>query len=180
MIYVAGHERYVRCFPEDFSIPAVMTYAYEKSEKVPSVVLDDEKGGYEMARYLISMGHRKIGVIGGRADNIHTQKRLVGYQRALFESQVFFDPDLVCYGNWDRDSNLLYVGSDGWRGLRLSCGAWDAGGKGYFCCRFRQPGYGRIFSTFSDDNGPSAAKNGVSCSGNLTVTAGKRKRNTDR
>lgn len=122
VIYVAGHERYVRCFPEDFSIPAVMTYAYEKSGKVPSVVLDDEKGGYEMARYLISMGHRKIGVIGGRADNIHTQKRLVGYQRALFESQVFFDPDLVCYGNWDRDS-----------GYRLTGGLLRKGVTAIFC-----------------------------------------------
>lgn len=104
VIYVAGHERYIRCFPTDFPLPAVVSYAYEKSDRVPSVVLDDERGGYEMTRYLISMGHQRIGVIGGREDNIHTQKRLLGYQRALYEEKLFFDPDLVCYGDWERKS----------------------------------------------------------------------------
>lgn len=102
VIYVAGHERYIRCFPEDFSIPAVMAYACETSGEVPSVVLDDERGGYEMTRYLISMGHRNIGVIGGRADNLHTGKRLLGYQRALYENNICYNPDFVCYGNWKR------------------------------------------------------------------------------
>lgn len=104
VIYVAGHERYIRCFPEDFPLPAVMSYAYEKSGTIPSVVLDDERGGYEITRYLISMGHRKIGVIAGREDNIHTQKRLLGYQRALYEEKLFFNPDVVCYGKWKRES----------------------------------------------------------------------------
>ena len=109
MIYVAGHERLIRCFSEEFPIPAVMAYGYDRTGKVPSVVPDDEKGGYEITRYLISMGHQRIGVIGGRADNIHTAKRLMGYQRALYEHQLPFSPELVRYGNWKRDdaSRLL-------------------------------------------------------------------------
>ena len=104
VVYVAGHARIIRCFPEGFPIPAVMAYAYAKSLRIPSVVIDDEKGSYDMVKYLISMGHRKIGVIGGRADNIHTQKRLLGYQRALFEENLLFNPGLVCYGTWERQS----------------------------------------------------------------------------
>lgn len=104
VVYVAGHARIIRCFPEGFPIPAVMAYAYAKSPRIPSVVIDDEKGSYDMVKYLISMGHRKIGVIGGRADNIHTQKRLLGYQRALFEENLLFNPGLVCYGTWERQS----------------------------------------------------------------------------
>lgn len=110
VIYVAGHERYIRCFPEDFSLPAVMSYAYEKSGTIPSVVLDDERGGYEITRYLISMGHQKIGVIAGKEDNIHTQKRLLGYQRALYEEKLFFNPDVVCYGKWKRESGYQMTG----------------------------------------------------------------------
>lgn len=110
VIYVAGHERYIRCFPENFPVPAVMSYAYEKSGKIPSVVLDDERGGYEITQYLISMGHRKIGVIAGKEDNIHTQKRLLGYQRALYEEKLFFNPDIVCYGKWERESGHRMAG----------------------------------------------------------------------
>lgn len=104
IIYVAGHARIIRPFSEHVSVPAVMSYAYSGSEKIPSVVIDDETSAYEMTKYLLEMGHRRIGVIGGKADNIHTQNRLQGYQKALFEAQVLFDPGLVYYGDWQRES----------------------------------------------------------------------------
>ena len=51
-------------------------------------------------RYLIEKGHRRIGVIGGRSGNIHTQKRLVGVQRALYEANIPYNPAWVRYGDW--------------------------------------------------------------------------------
>lgn len=110
IIYVPGHARNMRCFDDDFSIPVVMTYGYPHTPRFPSVVIDDEKGGYDMTEYLLKMGHEKIGVIGGRKDNIHMDKRLLGYQRALYDRKIFYNPDLVCYGNWDRESG--YEGAD--------------------------------------------------------------------
>lgn len=104
IMYVAGHARIVNCFPDDFSVPAMVIYAYSKSPKFTSVVIDDEKGGYDVTRYLTSMGHRKIGVIAGNADNLHTQKRSMGYQRALFEDQILYNPDWIYYGDWERHS----------------------------------------------------------------------------
>lgn len=104
VIYIAGHARVIHCFPEDFPIPAVMVYGYTNDPKVPSVVLDDETGAYEIVKYMIAKGHRRIGVIGGRADNIHTQKRILGYQKALFEAKILFNPEWVRYGSWDRES----------------------------------------------------------------------------
>ena len=100
IIYVAGHCRVINCFADDFPIPAVVVYGISKSSKFPSVVIDDEKGGYDVAKYLIAMGHRKIGVIAGVADNLHTQKRILGYQRALFESGILYNPSLVRFGDW--------------------------------------------------------------------------------
>jgi LacI family transcriptional regulator len=81
-----------------------VVYALSKSPNFTSVVIDDEKGGYDMTRYLISMGHRRIGVIAGAPDNLHTQKRSLGYQRALFEEQILYNPDWIRNGNWDRIS----------------------------------------------------------------------------
>lgn len=102
VIYVASHAHVIHCFPKDFPIPVVLAYAY--MDKVPCVVIDDEKGSYDMTKYLISMGHKRIGIIGGLADNIHTQKRLLGYQRALFEEGILYNPSWISYGTWDRSS----------------------------------------------------------------------------
>lgn len=104
IMYVAGHGRVINCFSDDFKVPAVVVYAYSKSPKFTSIVIDDEKGGYDMTRHLISMGHRRIGVIAGTSDNLHTQKRSLGYQRALFEDQILYNPDWIRYGDWERQS----------------------------------------------------------------------------
>ncbi len=109
IIYVAGHSRFINCFPDDFGIPAMVVYGYSKSPKFTSVVIDDEKGGYDMTRYLISKGHRRIGVIAGAADNMHTQKRILGYQKALFEDQILYNPCLIRYGDWKRHSGYEEV-----------------------------------------------------------------------
>lgn len=66
--------------------------------------MDDKKAAYEIVQYIISKGHRKIGVIGGKADNIHTQQRLLGYQKALFENQILYNPSWIRYARWDKNS----------------------------------------------------------------------------
>ncbi len=104
IIYVAGHTRIIKCFDENFELPAVMCYALSDSPQIPSVVIDDEKSAYEVVSHIISKGHRKIGFVGGRAENIHTGQRLLGYQRALFENGILFDPNLVYYGDWSRQA----------------------------------------------------------------------------
>lgn len=109
IIYVAGHGRVINCFPDDFTVPAMVVYAYSRSPKFTSVVIDDEKGGYDMTQHLVSMGHRKIGVIAGTADNMHTQKRKLGYRKALLENQIPFVPRLIRYGDWERQSGYQEV-----------------------------------------------------------------------
>lgn len=104
IIYVAAHERSLYCIPEDLPIPAVMAYGYTESKKVPSVVVDDEDGAYQIIQYLIEEGHTKIGVITGKKNSPHMQERLLGYQRALYEHHILYNPDLVCIGDWTRDT----------------------------------------------------------------------------
>jgi LacI family transcriptional regulator len=104
VIYVAGHTRIVKTFNENFDLPLVMCYAYSESSKIPSVVIDDEKSAYDMVSYLINSGHERIGFVGGRIDNIHTAQRLMGYQKAMFENGLLFDPNLIYYGDWSREA----------------------------------------------------------------------------
>lgn len=111
IIYVAAHERTIRCIPEDLPIPAVMAYGYTESKKVPSVVVNDEDGAYQITKHVIEQGHRKIGVITGKQDSPHAQERLLGYQKALYENEILYNPGLICTGDWSRDSG--YQCTDG-------------------------------------------------------------------
>lgn len=104
IIYVAAHERVIHCIPEDLTIPAVMAYGYTESKKVPSIVVNDSKSAYELIKLLIDNGHTRIGVIKGKNDSIHMQNRLMGYQKALFDNKLLYDPELVCNGDWTRTS----------------------------------------------------------------------------
>ncbi len=111
LLYIAGHARNIRYFSDAMPIPTVMAYAYTRSVHTPAVVIDDERAACEMTRYLISMGHRRIGVLGGRENNIHTRSRLRGYQKALFEENILYNPEWVRYGDWERESGFRLAGS---------------------------------------------------------------------
>lgn len=100
IIYVAAHTRIMNVMPEDYPIPTVFAYGYEDREGVSSVIIDDEASAYELVNYLIDNGHRRIGVIGGTEDNFHTKARLRGFQRALFEAGIPYDPGCVRFGTW--------------------------------------------------------------------------------
>ena len=104
LLYIAGHGRVIKCLPEDFSLPTIIAYATSENNRYPSIVLNDEKGGYDMIKYLVSMGHRRIGIIAGAADNMHTTERLLGCQRALFEESIPYNPEWTTYGDWEKNS----------------------------------------------------------------------------
>ena len=104
LLYIAGHGRSIKCLPDDFTLPTVVAYATSENYRFPSVVLNDEKGGYDMIKYLTDMGHRRIGIIAGAADNMHTRERLLGCQRALFEASIPYNPEWTVYGDWEKQS----------------------------------------------------------------------------
>ena len=109
IIYVTAHERNLRCIPEDLPIPAVMAYGYSCSKKIPSIVVDDDEGTYNLVRYLIEMGHRRIGVLTGKMFSLHVQSRLLGYQKALRDYGLTYDPEIVLTANWSRETAYAYT-----------------------------------------------------------------------
>lgn len=104
IIYVAAHERIIHCLPQQLKIPAIMAYGYSRRTDVPSIVVDDVQGAYDLICYATQMGHEKIGIITGKQDSFHMQARLVGYQKAMLEAQIYCDASLICYGDWSREA----------------------------------------------------------------------------
>ena len=103
IIYVAGHARCISCIPENLEVPLVISYAFTEQPGISSVEFDDIQAACDMTTNLIKNGHKKIAVIAGSEKNIHTQRRLEGYKKALSENGLE-DPKLLKYANWDRTS----------------------------------------------------------------------------
>jgi LacI family transcriptional regulator len=103
IVYVAGHARKIHRFPTDYQIPSVLAYAYSEQKDIPSVVINDEEGAREIVAHLIAKGHTRIGVLAGDQDNMHTKLRIIGYQKALYEAGLLYNPEDIVYAGWGRE-----------------------------------------------------------------------------
>ncbi len=104
IVYIAGHRHEIKCFPKELNVPIVVAYATNKDNTYPSILIDDENGGYEVGKYITEQGHKDIAVISGVKNNMHSVMRMTGFQRALYESGVLYNPKNTVYGNWDRET----------------------------------------------------------------------------
>jgi len=67
-----------------------------------TVVAANYAGALAAMEYLINLGHRRIGFIGGRPDLLCAQQRLQGYEDALRQANVAPDPNLISIGDFSR------------------------------------------------------------------------------
>ncbi len=69
---------------------------------ISTVYPDLADAGYQATKYLISLGHTRIGCVTGRLDwPGYSQLRLEGYQKALKEHGITFDASLTVEGKYD-------------------------------------------------------------------------------
>ncbi len=94
-------ERYQQV-PENF--PVVFVGARSHDKNVCSISLDDEMVAYEATQHLLSLGHKRIGLVTGPMEEDCSQDRLAGFRRALNEAGVAFDEALVFEGDWSASS----------------------------------------------------------------------------
>ena len=82
---------------DEFQIPYVFIQGcFSQMSDKPQVLMDDDKGGYMITKYLISLGHKHIvGVF--KADDMQGQNRHKGYVRAIQEAGIQYDPDYVIW-----------------------------------------------------------------------------------
>ncbi|MDD3920093.1 MAG: LacI family DNA-binding transcriptional regulator [Eubacteriales bacterium] len=103
IIYIGCHNHAVAPLSACGEVPMVYAYCYSAAPGIPSVLYDDTKAGYDVTRLLLSAGHKQVGVIAGLRDSVHTANRLTGYQEALFEAGIPYNPHMTVYGDWERD-----------------------------------------------------------------------------
>ena len=101
LILLGGRSDYTKDQTALLGIPFVCcTYTNSfgtlKDTTYSSVTTDDPESAYRAVKHLADAGHRKIAILLSAAeDHSISQLRWLGYRRALEESGLPFDPDLV-------------------------------------------------------------------------------------
>lgn len=66
----------------------------------PSVHATNYHGAVDAVDYLIGLGHKRIGYIGGRAELESANRRLMGYQDALDNAGIVVEDELIASGDF--------------------------------------------------------------------------------
>lgn len=97
--------------PDDEELRAVLNLNMPTSliglaaPNVSSVMIDDVGAARIATQHLLNLGHRRIGIIGGRPSRPFTAEddRTEGFRGALREARVTFDPSLEAFGAFTFD-----------------------------------------------------------------------------
>ncbi len=80
--------------------PHVLVDIDRSDGKSWSVGITNWQGAYDATHYLLELGHRRIAIITDQLELSTSSTRLAGYQAALQEFSVPFDPELVKEDNY--------------------------------------------------------------------------------
>jgi len=102
--FSAEHQRILNNHP----FPVVAIGQNFESHGLSSVVLDNRQIGYEVTRYLLSLGHRRIAMITGELRDLSSGwERLEGYRRALCEMGAVAEETLIAAGSFTMESGYI-------------------------------------------------------------------------
>ena len=94
------HLRMVR----DRDVPLVIIERRAEITGYPFVEPNNYEAARDAVRYLISLGHSRIGLILGLKNAMLTEQRRRGYEDALWDAGIAVDPSLIADGNYGRQS----------------------------------------------------------------------------
>ena len=69
-----------------------------------AVLVDNLNGSFQAINHLIGQGYKRIGIVNGYIDRTTGHDRLEGYKKALQESNIKIDENLIKIGNFKKDS----------------------------------------------------------------------------
>ncbi|ACU72491.1 transcriptional regulator, LacI family [Catenulispora acidiphila DSM 44928] len=90
-----------------YGAPVVAVDPHTGSSGFPTVDADSLRGARLATEHLVSLGHRRIAMLAGRADLESAKLREQGYREALAGAGLPFDDSLVRVGGYDADLSAL-------------------------------------------------------------------------
>lgn len=100
LVVPIGREEYLDRLDELHFPYVLVDVDGEDASKHPSVGTTNRQGAYEAVCHLLELEHRRIAFITDTPDITSAVERLKGYQAALAQFGVPYDPNLVCEDNF--------------------------------------------------------------------------------
>lgn len=86
--------------------PLVVIDNSAADKTIPSVIIDNFNALIAAVKYIYSLGHTQIGFMTGLEDSDIGKSRYMGYQHGLRLSNLDFDPQLICSGNYSYEAGI--------------------------------------------------------------------------
>ena len=80
------------------NIPCVSIIRRVDGDRLDTILFEDFAGSYAAVQYLLQLGHKRIGFIGGDVSYNSNNNRWLGYRKAMEDAGVALDPTLVKIG----------------------------------------------------------------------------------
>lgn len=87
--------------------PFVRLTPHDRNLPLPHVTASDRAGARDATRYLLGLGHWRIGFVAGHPAHSASNERLTGFREALDAHGISFDPTLVQAGDWSFQSGVV-------------------------------------------------------------------------
>lgn len=101
ILYLSQYARRMDGLFSEISIPVVSVFCTREDGGV-FVHYDDHQGAYLAVNALLDSGCSRIAMVSGPIDSIGMYERSCGYQQALIERGIPYDPRFVRIGDWNR------------------------------------------------------------------------------
>lgn len=82
----------------------LIVLGYARQSALPAVHADDYGGAVQVMRYLLSLGHRRIGIISSTIQPFGIEERLRGVKDTLTADGLCFDEQLLALGDFSAES----------------------------------------------------------------------------
>ena len=85
-------------------VPVVAVDPHTGRSGMPTVDSDNHAGAVMATQYLLKLGHRRIGFLGGRPDLQSAALREAGFREAMVQAGLTVDEDLVKVGGYSKEA----------------------------------------------------------------------------
>lgn len=90
-------------------LPCILIDYRAENVHLPSVRLTDREGMQEATRYLIQLGHKRIGYIKGLSDMGTTRERYNGFVDSMLKAGLEIREEYVCQGDYEPKSGYDFT-----------------------------------------------------------------------
>lgn len=84
---------------------------YSKDVGIPHISIDNYTAAYQAVKYLIDIGHKRIGFIGSTNTCVSSVERFEGYKKSLENASLDFSEDIVMYADANYSFSSAYSAS---------------------------------------------------------------------